>query len=584
MNIGKLLAIVLVMGIATWMSNGLAKPYMAAPSSASFMAGGDMLAAFPEAEGWGALALSTGSPNDCRAKPLKVHRVTTTAIGGAVGTWDSVLNQLSSSNYDVIVFTTGGVHDHQPTATHEIDANCVYIAGPTAPGDGFVQRGHRPESFQSRNRSDIVIRGLTVQGQNSDPSNANPIRVISSDGASTDTRFIVIDHVSMQFQHDQFNVGNFNVSDSTAKDYTVSYTIAGADIDGPGWNFAHGLQDYPIKRFTGHHNFIAELRYRSPLIDTCMECDWIENVSYNWAREGLISRNGANPPDERSYMDIIANHWKPGPRTTSKGTEDLAIQVWRLAGRWDREPQLYLSKNISDSVSVDSTADQKNLCTYKGDQSGACNDSIFFGTSRMGTQTFPVTRRWQSGMLGDSLLDIVGNSWRVDCSGVKQTDRRDAVDDSLVAHFRNDTGRDSVTYGAVEELISTGLPSYATGTACTDTDNDGLPNEFEDACVGNTTSMTPGGDLSGDGYLNVEEYINGTANTRTIAWDDNSANEDGFEIQRDVGAGFVVLDSVAINVTTYTDYDSRIGHRYRVRAYSTEGQSAFTNVITSTCN
>jgi hypothetical protein len=96
--------------------------------------------------------------------------------------------------------------------------------------------------------------------------------------------------------------------------------------------------------------------------------------------------------------------------------------------------------------------------------------------------------------------------------------------------------------------------------------------------------MTPGGDLSGDGYLNVEEYINGTANTRTIAWDDNSANEDGFEIQRDVGAGFVVLDSVAINVTTYTDYDSRIGHRYRVRAYSTEGQSAFTNVITSTCN
>jgi hypothetical protein len=139
----------------------------------------------------------------------------------------------------------------------------------------------------------------------------------------------------------------------------------------------------------------------------------------------------------------------------------------------------------------------------------------------MGTQTFPVTRRWQAGMLEDSLLNIVGNSWRVDEYGVKQWDRRDAVDDSLVAHFRNDTGRDSVTYGAIEELISTGLPTYSTGVACADSDADGMCDAFENLHAGlNPNDATDNdNDPDGDGFLNAEEFVNGTNPTIYTASD-----------------------------------------------------------------
>ena len=68
-----------------------------------------------------------------------------------------------------------------------------------------------------------------------------------------------------------------------------------------------------------------------------------------------------------------------------------------------------------------------------------------------------------------------------------------------------------------------------------------------------------------------------------LAWNDNSTNETGFEIQRCTGnkcSGFIRLNTVGANVFSYQDTNllPRTSYRYRVRAYNAAGSSAFSNV------
>ena len=58
-----------------------------------------------------------------------------------------------------------------------------------------------------------------------------------------------------------------------------------------------------------------------------------------------------------------------------------------------------------------------------------------------------------------------------------------------------------------------------------------------------------------------------------LSWSDNSSLEDGFEIERDTGSGFVLLTTVSANTTSYTDTDTTNfvydeTYTYRVRAYN----------------
>ena len=69
-----------------------------------------------------------------------------------------------------------------------------------------------------------------------------------------------------------------------------------------------------------------------------------------------------------------------------------------------------------------------------------------------------------------------------------------------------------------------------------------------------------------------------------LSWTDNANNETGFEIQRAIGNGaFTTLTTVGANVTTFTDTTvlPNTTYRYQVRAVSTAGNSAFSNIATT---
>lgn len=71
----------------------------------------------------------------------------------------------------------------------------------------------------------------------------------------------------------------------------------------------------------------------------------------------------------------------------------------------------------------------------------------------------------------------------------------------------------------------------------------------------------------------------------TLAWVDNSSNETGFLIERQIGSGaFTQIASVAAGLTTYNDtaVSASTLYGYRVRANNTSGNSNYSNTATAT--
>lgn len=75
-------------------------------------------------------------------------------------------------------------------------------------------------------------------------------------------------------------------------------------------------------------------------------------------------------------------------------------------------------------------------------------------------------------------------------------------------------------------------------------------------------------------------YSGATAAQITLSWQDNSTNESGFKIERSAGgAGFAQIATVGANISNYTDSSVAQGgqYTYRVRAYNSAGDSAYSN-------
>ena len=80
--------------------------------------------------------------------------------------------------------------------------------------------------------------------------------------------------------------------------------------------------------------------------------------------------------------------------------------------------------------------------------------------------------------------------------------------------------------------------------------------------------------------LNVNQQ--GGSKLVDLSWYDSSSLEDGFEIERDTGSGFVLLTTVSANTTSYTDTDTANfvydeTYTYRIRAYNDYSGTIYTN-------
>jgi hypothetical protein len=87
--------------------------------------------------------------------------------------------------------------------------------------------------------------------------------------------------------------------------------------------------------------------------------------------------------------------------------------------------------------------------------------------------------------------------------------------------------KDSYKQGIITDIRQVGgYPEYK-GTPYVDSDNDGMPDEWETANGLNPNDPSDAnGDCTGDGYTNIEKYINGISTKNRVDWTDVRNNYD----------------------------------------------------------
>ena len=565
------------------------------------MTPGDTMLAFPGAVGHGAHALDICRKNVKSATwPLNIWKITTVNGDGSL---DAILeDSVSDTTYDIIIPTTG---IKTSFLVHTSDKDCVYIAGQAGQGGGLTIEGKiENRAISNLGTNDIVWRGFRVRHLGNSP-------VISQGGER-----IIFDHISSAFCCDGCGANAIHLAGDTTvgatggesgtKYFTISHSLMG-ETDATHATHMHiggaPRNERPVRFGTVYRNFFSGAGHRIPNIGG-EKHTVINNIMYNWCARGVESNH-------QFEIDMLNNWLEDGPCTDGSGDKSFPFIIRGQCGsiavegggdgickrRWTLAGNLTFKDNFNGTSNPWSGAQQQAICV-RGVLSGTDFDGVdcpdpsgivpteWRDTDTLATATFDaalIPFPAMTSTLADLVADSAGASWGVNCFGTRSFSpngilRRDTVDIRYHDQFEARNGPSSPIVGAATIAPTTPVA----GVACADSDSDGLPDDYENICTASTTAMNPD-DVNYNNYLAMEGWVNGDNTIRTVTWDDNSTNEDGFDIYRDVGAGFVFIGSVGANTTEFTDDSSDIGYRYKVVATLGVTDSPDSNIITSAC-
>lgn len=405
----------------------------------------------------------------------------------------------------------------------------VTIAGQTAPGDGIQLAGFWLAIAYGAH--DVIVRHLRIRAGVSpfDPwmtrdAQDNPVwppylkwepdsMVIYGAGGAL-TYNVIIDHCSIEWAVDE----NGNPWDNTAQ-ITFQYCIFGA-----GSTFGHGSKigepgvTYPYNHSCGfvtggeystnrddyltvHHCLFIGNNQRNPLLaHNGGLVDLVNNVIYNWGDLGTQVMRGVDSQGRSLQytprVNIVGNWYQAGPNSNCCESGRPRRAVWVAQDVDDHS--LYVEDNwlVKGTQVISSGWD----LTWTWDEPASANISKQRSSRWPVPADFAVTAEPASGLV-DSLRGRVGAN----------LPRLDPVDRQLIADLMNGTG--GIGFGSWDNYQT--HPSLAGGPAPPDADGDGMPDEWELAQGLDPDDPADGSlDPDGDGYTNVEEYLNDLAGER----------------------------------------------------------------------
>lgn len=408
--------------------------------------------AFPGAEGFGA-----ATPGGRGGKVLIVSNLNDSGPG-------SLREAVSTAGPRIVIFRVGGIIDLKSAIT--VKEPFITLAAQTAPGDGVCIRGNQ----FSIATHDVVIRFLRVR-----PGDISGGEV---DGISIggDSRNVILDHCSATWSVDEALSPSGAISN-----ITVQWSIIGESLNhsvhkkGP---HGYGSLARAAGGVTFHHNLWAHNSARNPRLgDNYNKPPWPmfdvrNNVMYDYG--GMCS--GMTGDDLSA--NYVANYIRPGPSSNRK----RGIIVFTDTAK----TRYYQADNV-----IEGDIRLFDRVEQSGRKFVTLVDAPFEA---------PAVRTTSAAEALEAVLEGAGAVRPV----------RDAVDARIVRQVRTRSG------GIIDSQWEVGgWPEYRSGRPPLDTDRDGMPDEWEKAQALNANNAADAaGDRDGDGWTNIEEYLNSMAGSQ----------------------------------------------------------------------
>lgn len=412
----------------------------------------------------------------------------------------------------IVVFNVAGII--RLSTPLIIRAPYITIAGHTAPGDGICVAG---ESVWI-NTHDVIIRymrfrrGETWVGRRDDAIGGNPVGNI------------MIDHVSASWGLDEnMSMYRHMYNDSTGAveqklgtvNITIQNSIFGEALD--TWNHSFG-STLGGENCTFMRNLWANNTGRNPSIGWHGIFNFVNNVVYNWVHRSI------DGGDYRALYNIINNYFKPGPATPKNtvGHRILKPESGRSKLKYRTYGRAYVSGNIMEGY-PEITKDNWKGGVQVEEQKDAGQ--------------YEAEMRWPKPLPMAALTIVDAEQARqfVLNNAGATLPKRDAVDNRIVEQVR--TGKvvvpagvtppqtqfkhrrmplDSYKTGIITDISQVGgYPDYK-GAPHKDSDNDGMPDDYEVKAKLNPKDAGDAQKITTGGYSNIEVYLNSVVDIKNV--------------------------------------------------------------------
>jgi pectate lyase len=434
--------------------------------------------AFPGAEGFG--QYTTGGRGG------QVMIVTNLNDDGPGSLRDAVTKKVPR----VIVFAISGtIH---LTSRLNIAAD-VTIAGQSAPGGGICIADH-PVALNGNN---IIIRYLRFR-MGDRFQDKGKVDGGGSDDALSGTRRnnIIIDHCSVSWSTDE--VMSIYAGDST----TIQWNIISEPLN-YSYHFETGDKDFEHhgyggiwggKHLSAHHNLFAHCNSRTPRFDGIRNSpvenvDYRNNVIYNWGHNNVYAGEGGN-------YNIVNNYYKYGPSTQT-------TVMHRIVNPFHKLPEISFGKYYINGNFVDGSPS-----VTKNNWSGVKMDKGTDADAQKATmnQPFPSVAT-QTHSAAEAYEIVLKNAGAV-------MPARDTLDARIVKDVMNRTGKlidvqGGYPHGTPYSETIDAWPALQSSTPPKDTDQDGMPDEWERKRKLNPSDKADAVAFSlNKQFTNVEVYLN----------------------------------------------------------------------------